>query len=69
MDLRSGWRPVDTAPLDEAVELLAADSRGEPYLIPYPCKLTAAAGWVSSGNGTPVGLTPSQWRPYNPQTK
>jgi hypothetical protein len=69
MDLRSGWWPVDTAPLDEAVELLAADSRGEPYVIPYPCKLTAASGWVSAGKGTPVGLTPSQWRPYNPPRK
>jgi hypothetical protein len=69
MDLLSGWRPVETAPVDEEVELLVADTRGEPYVIPYPCKLTAASGWVSSAKGTPVSLTPSQWRPYNPLRK
>jgi hypothetical protein len=69
MDLLAGWRPVETAPLDEEVELLVADTRGEPYVLPDPCKLTATSGWVSSAKGTPVGLTPSQWRPYNPSRK
>jgi hypothetical protein len=68
-DWLSGWRPVDTAPRDEEVELLVADRRGEPYVIPYPCKMTAASGWVSAGKGTPIGLTPSQWRQYNPSRK
>ena len=54
---KDGWQPVNTAPLDEGVELLTADGRGEPYPIPYPCKRTAS-GWVSEGKGTPVPVTP-----------
>jgi hypothetical protein len=61
---KNGWQPVNTAPLDKAVELLTADGRGEPYSIPYPCKRTAS-GWVSSGKGTPVPLTPLGWRPFS----
>jgi hypothetical protein len=60
MDLRSGWRSIGTAPLDEEVELLVAARRGKPYRIPYPCKLTAASGWVSSRKGTPLAGTPLQ---------
>jgi hypothetical protein len=36
---------------------------GKPYLLNGPFKLTAA-GWVSSGKGTPLAVTPLQWRPY-----
>jgi hypothetical protein len=62
MRLFSGdWRLVDTAPLNQ-------DVRGEPYPIPYPCKLTAA-GWVSSGKETPLAVTPLQWRPYVPRKR
>jgi hypothetical protein len=28
-----------------------------------PFKLTAA-GWVNSGKGTPLAVTPLQWKPY-----
>ena len=42
----AGWKPIDTAPLDQAVTVLVTDGRGEPYPIPYPCKRTAA-GWVA----------------------
>ena len=58
----AGWKPIDTAPLDQAVTLLVTDGRGEPYPIPYPCKRTAA-GWVSS-EGKPLVVTPLQWKPY-----
>jgi len=58
------WRLIDTAPVDQDVMLLVTDGRGEPYPMPYPCKLTAA-GWVSSGKGTPLAVTPLQWRPYD----
>jgi hypothetical protein len=57
-----GWKPIDTAPLDQAVTLLVTDGRGEPYPIPYPCKHTAA-GWVSS-EGKPLVVKPLQWKPY-----
>jgi hypothetical protein len=35
----------------------------EPYELHSPFKLTAA-GWVSSGKGTPLAVTPLQWKPY-----
>jgi hypothetical protein len=59
----SDWRLIDTAPLDQDVMLSVTDGRGEPYPIPYPCKRTAA-GWISSGKGTPLAVTPLQWKPY-----
>jgi hypothetical protein len=40
------WRLIDTAPMDQDVTLLVTDGRGEPYCIPYPCKLTAS-GWLN----------------------
>jgi hypothetical protein len=61
----SVWRLIDTAPLDQDVTLLVTDGRGEPYRIPHSCKRTAA-GWVSSRKGTPLAVTPLQWKPYNP---
>jgi hypothetical protein len=60
------WQLIDIAPLDQDVTLLVTDGRGEPYRIPYPCKRTAGAGWVNSSKGTPLTVTPLQWRPYNP---
>jgi hypothetical protein len=59
---RFGWRPIDTAPIDTDVTLIVTDG-GTPYAVLKPFKLTAA-GWVSSGKGTPLAVTPLQWRPY-----
>jgi hypothetical protein len=63
------WRLIDTAPLDQDVTLLVTDGRGEPYRIPYPCKRTAEAGWVTSSKGTALAVTPLQWKPYIPPRK
>ena len=52
-----GWQPIDTAPIDKDVMLIVTDGQGEPF------RLTAA-GWVSSGKGTPLAVTPLQWKPY-----
>ena len=43
--------------------LIVTDGQGEPYAVYMPFKLTAA-GWVSSGKGTPLAVTPLQWKPY-----
>src|ERR1700675_570433 len=51
------WLPIDTAPWEVDVTLLVTDGRGEPYRIPYPCKLTAA-GWVNSPKGLLLEVTP-----------
>jgi hypothetical protein len=60
------WRPIDTAPLNEDVTLLVTDGRGDPYLIPYPCRRIAASGWVNSSKGNLLAVTPLQWKPYSP---
>jgi hypothetical protein len=58
---RFGWKTIDTAPVDQDVSLMVTDG-GKPYLLNGPFKLTAA-GWVSSGKGTPLAVTPLQWKP------
>jgi hypothetical protein len=60
---RFGWKPIDTAPLDQDVTLLVSDGQGTPYTLKVPFRLTAA-GWVSSGKGTPLAVTPLQWKLY-----
>ena len=60
-----GWRPLNSAPLDEDVALLVTDGPSEPYPLKLPCKRTAA-GWVSSSKGTLLVVTPVKWRPYTP---
>jgi hypothetical protein len=49
------WKPIESAPLDEDVALQVTDGRGKPYTLRSPSRLTAA-GWVSSGKGTPLAL-------------
>jgi hypothetical protein len=58
-----GWQPIDTAPIDKDVMLIVTDGQGELYAVYMPFKLTAAA-WVGSGKGTPLAVTPVQWKPY-----
>jgi hypothetical protein len=64
---RFGWKPIDSAPSDQDVALIVTDG-GKPYSVNGPFKLTAA-GWVSSGKGTPLAVTPLRWKPYVPRPK
>jgi hypothetical protein len=59
------WKPIESAPLDEDVTLQVTDGHGEPYILVNPSRLTAD-GWVSSGKGTPLTVTPVKWRRYFP---
>jgi hypothetical protein len=59
------WKSLESAPLDEDVTLQVTDGRGEPYILVNASRLTAA-GWVSSGKGTTLTVTPVKWRPYFP---
>ena len=61
-----GWRPIGTVPMDKDVMLFVTDGRGGPYAVYKPFKLTLV-GWVSSGKGTPLTVTPLQWKPYVPR--
>jgi hypothetical protein len=42
--------------------LIVTGGQGEPYAVLKPFKLTAT-GWVSSSKGTPLSVTPLQWKP------
>jgi hypothetical protein len=61
------WKSIGTAPVEQDVQLIVTDG-GKPYLLTNPFKLTAA-GWVSSSKGTPLAVTPLQWKPYFPSRK
>jgi len=63
-----GWHPIETAPIDQDVMLFVTDGQGEPYAVYKPFKLTAA-GWVSSGKGTALAVTPLLWKPYIPRKR
>jgi hypothetical protein len=56
------WRPIETAPLDEDVEVLVTDICGSLYRVRYPCRRTPE-GWVSA-IGSPLTVTPVKWMPF-----
>jgi hypothetical protein len=54
-------------PALDYVTLIVTDG-GAPYVVHSPFRLTAA-GWLRSGKGTPLAVTPLQWKPYVPRPK
>jgi hypothetical protein len=62
---RYGWKPIDTAPFDQDVALIVADDQGLRYALDWPCRRTATGRWVHSTKGTPLAVTPVQWKPYH----
>ncbi len=62
-DERNGWAPIERAPLDQDVHLVVQGDQGDPYMLQTPYRLTAT-GWISSGNGTPLGVTPVKWKAF-----
>jgi hypothetical protein len=59
-----GWHPIEMAPIDKCSFPMVRASR-MPSISPF--KLTAA-GWVSSGKGTALAVTPL-WKPYIPHKR
>ena len=67
--LRKIWMAADRhGSIGKDVMLMVSDGQGEPYSVLKPFKLTAA-GWVSSGKGTPLAVTPVLWKPYIPRKR
>ena len=60
-----GWNSIESAPHDEDLTMQVTDGRGETYTLLNTSRLIAA-GWVSSGKGTPLAVTPVKWRRYFP---
>jgi|SRR5205809_384385 hypothetical protein len=57
------WNVAETSPLGIAVQVRVTDGCGDFYLLPYPCRLTAA-GWVNARTGTALMVTPTHWQPH-----
>jgi hypothetical protein len=56
------WRPIESAPFYEDVELFVTDFCGSFYGLRRACRLTSD-GWVSSEGGKPLNVMPVQWKP------
>jgi hypothetical protein len=56
------WRPIESAPFDEDVELFVTDVCGSFYGLRSACRLTSD-GWVSSESGMPLKVMPVRWKP------
>jgi hypothetical protein len=56
------WRPIESAPFCEDVELFVMDVCGSFYGLRHACRLTSD-GWVSSESGKPLKVMPVQWKP------
>ena len=61
----AGWLAIDTAPFDKDLTLLVTDGDAGLYPLKFPCRRTPD-GWVSSGKGTTLAVTPVKWKPYQP---
>jgi hypothetical protein len=55
------WKPAETAPHDIAVQVQVTDASGVPFVLPFPCKLTAE-GWVKATTGTALAVSPTRWK-------
>jgi hypothetical protein len=60
--VKPDWRPIESAPFYEDVELFVMDVCGSFYGLRHACRLTSD-GWVSSESGKPLRVTPVQWKP------
>jgi hypothetical protein len=62
----SQWRPISTAPHNQALEIgvLDENSLDENSLIepPFPCRRNNASEWINSDLGTRVYVQPVRWR-------
>lgn len=56
----SRFFPIDVAPINRRLELQVDDGRG-PYVLPFPCMLTAA-GWINARNGSLLQVAAIGWR-------
>jgi hypothetical protein len=55
------WKLAEDAPLGIALQVQVTDGSGDFYLLPFPCRLTAA-GWVSAVTGTALAVNPTYWK-------
>ncbi|HEY2884190.1 MAG TPA: hypothetical protein VGJ08_03155 [Rhizomicrobium sp.] len=62
----SGWKTIDTAPSDMALELsIFADE--EYHALVFPCRRDGS-GWRDVAANRPVHVKPTHWRIWAPDT-
>jgi hypothetical protein len=59
---KNDWRPIESAPFHEDVELFVTDVCGSFYRLRCACRLTSD-GWISSETGKPLKVMPVHWKP------
>ena len=55
------WKSVEVAPVGIALQVQVTNAAGDLYVLPFPCKLTAA-GWVNAVSGTALVVKPTYWK-------
>jgi hypothetical protein len=55
------WKLAEVAPLGIALQVAVTNAAGDLYVLPFPCKLTAA-GWVNAGTGAALVAKPTYWK-------
>jgi hypothetical protein len=61
MDFERYRKRVEAAPVGVALRVIVANGSGDHYVLPYPCRLTAA-GWVNAVTGISLALRPTHWQ-------
>jgi hypothetical protein len=55
------WKLAEDAPLGIALQVQVTDGSGDFYVLPFPCRLTAA-GWVNAITGAALVVNPAYWK-------
>jgi hypothetical protein len=61
------WQPISTAPFDRDLELAVIDRDG-PHALVFPCR-RVLTGWIKSSTKELVEVSPTHWRPWDPDGK
>ena len=55
------WKLAEVAPPGIALQVQVTNAASDLYVLPFPCKLTAA-GWVNAVTGTALVVKPTYWK-------
>jgi hypothetical protein len=59
----SHWHPASTAPYNKDLELNVSED-GITTTLPFPCLHTNGDDWINVDLGTPLRISPVEWRPW-----
>ena len=58
------WHPISTAPYNQNLEVQITQA-GEPFDVPFPCRLLNSGEWINSDLGLRVQIDPTFWRAWS----